>query len=879
MNWSKLTVNQVADVLKTDIVIGINGQLAKERHKKTHQLDEPSGLMRVIKIIFHQFTSPLVYLLIISALISLSIQRPHDAYFIFIVIVANATFGFFQEYKSDNALRALKKIVPDNTYVIRNSKMVEIHVSDLVVGDVVVLQEGKKVPADIRVSQSFDMEVDESMLTGESMPVAKKPDAINLPGNNSVVQSNMVFYGSKITHGHGRGIVIGVGRDVRFAGTLAKARQTTEIDSPLEKEVARLAKILLAIAAIFAVLTLIVFLTKGAELKSSLVYVVNLFVAIIPEGLPIVVTLTLAIAALRLSRNKVVTRRLSAADVLGNVDLVLTDKTGTITTGKMTARKIWAGGEYYEIVGSKNHSKIIGKNVKDAFEIARVGALANSANIAYGLKGIKKTGDSIDIALLALAHRLGITSKINKWEKIGEVPFSSRQKYMAVTAKNKDTKEMFVKGAPEKILNKSSKIIINTVEKRIVQAHRDIFNSTYKKMASDGFRVIAIAKKQFESGSINHKEIMGLTLLGIIGIEDAPRDDIKPTIVELKSAGIDIKLVTGDHSSTAYSIAREVGITDKKDFVITGKKLSGLLAARRHDVLKNARVFARMSPEDKLDLVKYYRKQGLRVAMAGDGINDAAAIKAADVGIALAGEGGEVAQQTADVVLLDNNFNVLASSLREGKTVWQNLRKVLFFLLSTNLAEFAVIFLAILLAVPSPFTAIQILWINIITDTVADEALALEPPEKGIIKNRNKHLFSNFLVRRIIVSGLWQIAMVITMYVWAMSKFSQTQAMSIAYFTLVSLQVFNLFNARSLHRSVFASGQKRNYWIYCAALLTVILLFASVYYLPLSSFLGLEKIDPKIALSILLISVSIIGVVEIDKIIASVAEARNERKR
>ena len=879
MNWSKLTVNQVADALKTDMMIGLGEQIAQARRKKTRQLDEPSGFVRVVKIIFHQFTSPLVYLLIISGLISLSIQRPHDAYFIFIVIIANATFGFFQEYKSDNALRALKKIVPDTTYVIRNSKMVETHVSDLVMGDVVVLQEGKKVPADIRVSQSFDMEVDESMLTGESMPVAKKSDAINLPGNNSVVQANMVFYGSKIAHGHGRGIVVGVGRDVRFAGTLARARKNVEIDSPLEKEVARLAKILLVIAAVFAVLTLIVFLVQGAELKSSLVYVVNLFVAIIPEGLPIVVTLTLAIAALRLSRKKVVTRRLSAADVLGNVDLVLTDKTGTITTGKMTARKIWAGGEYYEIVGSKNHSKIKGKNVKDAFEIVRVGALANSANIAYGLKGIKKTGDSIDIALLTLAHRLGITGKINKWKKIDEVPFSSRQKYMAVTAKNKDTKEMLVKGAPESILGKSSKIIINTIGKSITQSYRDEFNSAYKKMASEGYRVIALAKKTFESGSMNHKQVKGLTLLGIIGIEDAPRDDIKPTITELKNAGIDIKLVTGDHASTAYTIAREVGITGKNDFVVTGKRIGGLLAARRRDVLKNARVFARMSPENKLDLVKYYRKQGLRVAMAGDGINDAAAIKAADVGIALAGEGGEVAQQTADVVLLDNNFNILAGSLREGKTVWQNLRKVLFFLLSTNLAEFVVIFIAILLAVPSPFTAIQILWINIITDTVADEALALEPPEKGIIKNRNRHLISSFLVRRIFVSGLWQVAVIITMYIWAMSNFSQAQSMSIAYFTLVSLQVFNLFNARSLHQSIFASGQKKNYWVYCSALLTVILLFASVYYSPLSNFLGLEKIEPKIAFSILLIATSIIGVIEIDKIIASVAEARDERKR
>lgn len=872
MHWSAMSSQEVVKKLGSSQLKGLGENTAVKRRRTVKPIDKTSASVGLVRIVLHQFMSPLVYLLIVAALISISIGRVKDVYFILAIIVANAIFGSIQERKADTALKALHKIAPDKSLVVRNGDVVEIDTSLIVPGDIVVITEGTRVPADLRILSAHDLEINEASLTGESMPVHKTAEVIPMPGNRTVAQKNIAFYGSLVTQGHGRGIVIAAGADVRFAKVLHKASSQQDEKTPLENEVKVLARIVLVVAAVLALLVFIVFLTKGLSIRESFVYLISLFVAVVPEGLPIVVTLTLAVAAARMARQKVITRRLIAADILGNIDVVLTDKTGTITTGNMSVRKIWLGGMTFDVGGQKRlqlrNNEAVNKD--DMQQLLTAAVVANNAKLIYGLKNNKNVGDGVELSLLSLADRLGFSQRGGKWQRIDEVAFSSQRKVMAILAESGKNRKIFAKGAPEIVVSRASKILYKGRVVKLSQAIKDSFNAEYLKLARYGYRVIALAAKKTtaKNQKIEYNDIKDLTILGIVAIEDAARDGVAPTIAELEDAGIEIKLVTGDHASTAFSVAKSVGIAKEKDFIVTGKRLSGLLASHRNDILNNARIFARMEPEDKLELVKYYRQKGLRVAFAGDGVNDAAAIKSANVGIALAGEGGDVAQQTADIVLLDNNFNVLASGLREGRTVWQNLRKVVFFLLSTNIAEFMVIFGAVILALPSPFSAVQILWINLVTDTVADEALALEPTEQNMYRLKSRHLLSPVVARRIIVAAIWQIAVIMTFYIWALNNLGAQQASSFAFVALVIMQIFNLFNARSITESIFARGRQPNYWVWASIVLTVVLLFASLYFAPLSNFLGLVPIQAKYFIIIAMIGLSIIGVVEVDKLIS-----------
>lgn len=875
MFWATASPSEIEQRLKTDLERGLSSVVVKRRRKKVVEIGDTNKTFSLLKIILHQFTNPLVYLLLVSATVSVLIGRPKDAYFILIIVFINAIFGIIQEKKADNALKALRHIVPDKSLVVRNGKAIEANTDSIVPGDIIILSEGQKVPADARVIYGADLEVSEAALTGEAMAVPKTSSPLSLAGNETVMQKNMVFYGSSVVAGHGRAVVVAAGDKVRFASTLARASERKNEKTPLEKEVAWLAKLILIFAAGAAILVFIAFLLTTLNLKESLVYLINLFVAVVPEGLPIVATLTLAVAAFRMARKKVITRRLIAADMLGNVDLVLVDKTGTITTGKMRVRQVWANGTLYDVKGNnklrlwESEGKVA--NSKEIEELLITGVMANNSHLVYGINSKDSGGDNVEIAILNLAYKLNPSLNGRKWHRIDEVAFSSKRKLMAVLAKKDKAVEIFAKGAPELIVRKAGKILNGGKEVRLTQALRDDFNSQYLRLARNGYKVIALARKKVSASKseLSEKDLAGLTILGIFAIEDSVRQDVASTIEELEDAGIEIKLVTGDHASTAFTVAREVGIANNKDFIVKGDKIGGLLAAHRNDVLRSAKVFARMSPENKFELVEYYKKMGKSVAFAGDGVNDAVAIKSADVGIALSGEGGEVAQQTADIVLLDNNFNVLAQGLIEGRTVWQNLRKVLFFLISTNIAEFIVIFLALVLTLPSPFSAIQILWINLVTDTVADEALALEPPEKKLLRQRNRRLISPLVLRRMAVAALWQIALIMAIYFWALGNFDAAMVSSFTFVTLVSAQIFNLLNARSLSQSFFNYLETKNYWLLLAIALTVALLTASIYFPPLSGFLGLTAIAPKYFIAIVLLSTSIMGIIEIDKLLTN----------
>lgn len=884
MFWATASPSEIEQRLKTDLERGLSSVVVKRRRKKVVEIGDTNKTFSLLKIILHQFTNPLVYLLLVSATVSVLIGRPKDAYFILIIVFINAIFGIIQEKKADNALKALRHIVPDKSLVVRNGKAIEANTDSIVPGDIIILSEGQKVPADARVIYGADLEVSEAALTGEAMAVPKTSSPLSLAGNETVMQKNMVFYGSSVVAGYGRAVVVAAGNKVRFASTLAKASVYKNEKTPLEKEITHLAKILLFFAGGAAVLTFVAFLLTTLNWKESLVYLINLFVAIMPGGLPTVATLALAIVAYRMANKKVVTRRLMVADMLGNVDLVLVDKTGTVTTGKMKVRYVWTKGVLYSARGGSRLRLWRGGegvvNSQEVKEVLTAGILANNARLVYGLKSNGSVGDGLEIAMLDFAHKLNSSLGNQKWHRIDEVAFPDRNKLMAVLARKDKEAMIFAKGAPEVILRKAEKVLSEDGELKLSQARRDELNSRYLQLARDSYKVIALARKKvgLKKNSLSEKDLTGLTVLGIYAIEDSVRKDVAPTVKELESAGIEVKLVTDDHASTAFAVAHEVGIAKDRDFVVGGSRISALLATHRDDVLERAKVFARMSPENKLELVEHYKKKGKNVAFVGSDVGDVAAIKVANVGVALSGDGREATRETADVVLLDNNFNVLAQGLREGITARQNLRKVLYFLLSTNMTEFTVIFSALVLALPSPFSAIQILWINLVANTVADEALALESPEKKLLKQKSRYLLSPLVLRRVMVATLGQIALVMTIYFWALNNFDTAMVNSFTLVALVGAQIFNLLSARSLNQSFFNYIAVRNYWLLATVALIFVLLIASIYFAPLSGFLGLSAIEPKYFVAILLLSTSIMGIIEIDKLFTNCGFGENGKR-
>ena len=860
MIWSELSITQIENKLGTDAVSGLRTRAARTRLKKVRQIGEAHYIWRTLKILIHQLTSPLVFLLILSALISFIIGNLRDGYFIIGIVILNAILGFIQEYRADHALRSLGNLAPSEVKVVRDRKIIGVPIKLLVPGDVVLLDAGVVVPADIRLVLAAGMEVNESQLTGESLPAPKIAQPLKLSGDNTVIQKNMVFYGSTVEKGYGRGIVIAAGRDVRFAKLLKASERYEKSVTPLDAQIRLIGRIILAGAFGAVLIAFIAAIFQTGSVYYAMQLSVNLFVAAVPEGLPIVVTIILAVTVWRMASKKVIVRRLDAADMLGNVDLLLTDKTGTLTQGKITVQNLWSDNKLVG-AGDLNH-----RSVKNNSTINRILLAANLANSHHSIDGGQKrvTVDKVDAAFGAMARKYGFGfNQLSEWEVADEMVFDVKIRLSAVLARSQKKSFIFVKGAPEVLLRRAGNILIAGKTLEITQRLTDEYNMACKRMARRGMRVVAVAQKKIGSqNKLEDADIDRLTILGLVGMEDSPREDVAGSVEEVLKAGIDIKMVTGDMPVTAQAIAQSVAIARKNDFVVRGDDIENLLKNNPGKILK-AKVFARATPEHKVMIVKYFQGKGLSVAMIGDGVNDAAALEAANIGIAVVGESGDVARQTSDIALLDGDFTTLAEGIKHGRTAWQNIRKILFFLLSTNIAEVMIIIIALLASLPLPFSPIQILWINIITDTASDEALAFEPPEDTISKV-GKSIFNKVLTRRMLVAAAVQTVVVAGVYIWALPRYG-AKAGTIAFVILIAMQIFNLFNARSLSKTIFMWRRRHNWWLWGAAGLTTILLFASLYWMPLSELLGLTKINIGTTLSIFLLGLIIIGVVEIDK--------------
>jgi magnesium-transporting ATPase (P-type) len=835
------------------------------------------------KRLIMQFNNVLIYVLIASGVLSFFLQHYIDSAVILAVVLVNAFVGFIQEGKAEDALRAIMSMTKSQCLAIREGVLNTLDSSELVPGDIVMLQAGDRIPADIRLFFSKDFRCDESALTGEAQPVGKHLD--NLPLNAPLAErKNMAYMGTMATYGLARGIVIKTGLKTQIGEISDLVGKVELVQTPLQLQLARFAKQLTAGILVFSVLTMLLgILLYGYEMGAMFQAAIGIAVSSIPEGLPAIVTIALAIGVQNMARNNALVRRLPAVEVLGSVDVICSDKTGTLTANAMTAREVYTATSAY---------RVHGEGYKPEGAIERVGAgapifisqdscftqvcmgamLCNDAHIEHSRAQWLLHGDPTEGALMALGMKHGLTSKdlSRQWQRIDIIPFESEKRYMATLHHNLEGAiKLWVKGAPERLLDYSTHQL---VEDRI----EPIDSSHWKRITADfakrGMRVMAVAMKGFtkKPDVLSHNTVENdLVMVGLVGISDPPRPEAIDSIAACHSAGIKVKMITGDSPITAAAIGAELGLNVTR--VMTGQEIDSLTSDQLAKEVEFVDVFARTSPANKLQLVGAMQQNRHVVAMTGDGVNDAPALKKANIGVAMGQKGTDAAKEAADFVLTDDNFSTIAKAVCEGRTVYDNIVKSIVFVLPTNLAEALVIFTAIMFGRMMPITPAQILWINMITAVTLALALAFEKTESDTMlrppRPFGQGLFSKALLGRMIMVGGMGAAIVFALFAYYRSAgVSIEYARSIAVNALVMVEVFYLFNCRYLTQSIFSQEFLNGSRPMIVAVTSVMLLQAVFSYVPASQqVFGLESIKIIDWITIVFAALPVLLIVEIEK--------------
>ncbi|OQX71569.1 hypothetical protein B6D52_01095 [Candidatus Parcubacteria bacterium 4484_255] len=724
--WHNLSSSKIQQILKTS-KNGLTKKEAQKRLKKYGLNELPSQKkFSTGKIFIDQFKSPLVYILAIAAIISFALKELTDATIILAAVLINATIGFFQENKAEKTFLRLKELVHYSAKVIREKTLSIIPNNEIVPGDIIILEAGDIVPADARLIETYNLQAREAPLTGESIPSFKKINVLE-KGVNLADRENMIYFGTDITRGKGKAIVVATGHNTELGHIANLIKKTKNKKTPLQEKITSLAKSVSMILGGLCILLFVAGILRGYSFFEMLLTTVAVAVAAIPEGMAIAVTICLAIGMQKILKKKALTKKLIAAETLGSITIIATDKTGTLTEGKMTVHKIIP---YFK---------------KTAEELFNISILCNDAiieNPEDSLQEWRIKGDTTEIALLKATLQSGLDRKkvINHYPRIDEIPFDSKEMYMATlhTDSQSNKQIIFIKGAPEKILEFCQ---LNAKEKNKIKKE-------FEALTKEGFRVLATASKKTNNKKLEQREIENLSFVGLIALKDPLRPGIRETIQACQAAGIRPLIITGDHRLTAQTIALEVGLLDKNEEILEGRDLDKISDEKLKEKIKLASVFARVEPKHKIRIVKLLQMQGEVVAMTGDGINDAPAIKAADIGIAL-GSGTEVTKETADIVLLDDNFKTIFEAIKTGRNIFRNIQKVIFFLLSGSFSEFILIGGALLFGFPLPVLAAQILWINITEDTLPAMALSYEKEKRGILQEKIKKSQSKILNKEI----------------------------------------------------------------------------------------------------------------------------------
>ncbi len=810
--WHSLDVGQCTKQLETNPVHGLS-QLEAEHRLTRHgpnKLAEKKPRSAWLKFL-DQFKNVLVIVLIGAAVLAGAIGDLKDAVVILIVVVFNATLGFYQEHRAEATLAALKQMLAQHARVRRGGRVLEIRAEELVPGDLVLLEAGDRVPADGRVLASHNAEVAEAALTGESHAVGKHVEALT-PGEHALAERfNMAFMNTVVTRGRLELVVTATGMDTemgRISGLLDAAQESP---TPLQIQLDALGKRLAIIAGVVVTLIFALGILRGDPLVQTIMTSIALAVAAIPEGLPAVVTVTLAIGMHRMAKNRAIVKKLAAVETLGCTTVICSDKTGTLTLNQMTARKLFyrgrrfaVSGEGYSGEGAINTED--GGPLPDFLPLLRPAVLCADSRIRDG----QLIGDPTEGALLALAAK-GFVNQETAAEhspRIAEIPFDSAHKFMATFHHDGARVRMYLKGAPDVLLARADRFLDAAGEAPLDDAARAAFAAENAAFAGQAMRVLAVASREIPAREFDPAgDLMAwansLVLTGLVGIIDPPRPEARDAIRLCKRAGIQVKMITGDHAITAAAIARELGL---EGAVLTGAELDRIDVAELSRHIEETAVFARVAPEHKVKIVQALKARGHVVAMTGDGVNDAPALKNADIGVAMGITGTEVTKEAATMVLTDDNFATIVGAVKEGRTIYDNIVKFVRFQLSTNVGAILTVLGAQLLGLPMPFTAIHILWINIIMDGPPAMTLGLEPARPGIMleppRRADERILSPARFKRLLVYGITMAAGTLGLFYYAQAR-GEAYALTLAFTTFVLFQFFNVFNARAEHHSAF----------------------------------------------------------------------------
>ena len=795
-------------------------------------------------ILFRQFTDVLIIILFIAAAISFAIGETGDAVTIMIIVVLNGILGFVQEFKAEKAIEALQRMLSLHCKVLREGEKREIDSVELVPGDVVFLEIGDKIPADIRLVDAVNLKVDESALTGESVASLKSIKAV--PQKSALGERrSMAYMGTNVVNGYAKGIVIATGMKTEF-GMIAK--MTSEVgttQTPLQRKLAVLGKKLGVFSVSIAAMVAIIGYLMGKDMMEMFLTGISLAVAVVPEGLPAVVTITLALGVKAMVHQKALLRRLQAAEALGSANVICTDKTGTLTQNQMTVQKIWLFNGAVDVAGSgydpkghfeKEHKKINYRERKDLLELLRTGLICTHASLGREKDEWKITGEPTEASLIVAAYKAWLAPGDEKITT--EFSFNSQRKRMSVIVEEKGKHIAYVKGAPEVLLDRSGFYFDGEEVKPLDEKNRKAFEEAYRQLASSGLRTLALAKRILPKGIKLDADAVenDLVLLGVVGIIDPPRPEVKQAIQTAGTAGIDVVMITGDAPLTAMAIAREVGLDAKH--AVTGNELANMDDGLLARMIKEGALFARTTPADKMRIVRILQDNGLVTAMTGDGVNDAPALKKADIGIAMGLRGTDVAKGAADMILLDDNFASIINAVREGRRQYDNIRKFITYLLSSNIGEVIAIFVNILLGGPLILLPVQILWMNLVTDGMTAVALGLEKAEAGIMQREPRAVNESFLQPRSIFMILLLGAYIGGGTLWLFHHYlgsgmpkpqAVALAQTVAFTGIIILEKMNVFNYRSLHAPMPVIGFFSNPWVIGAWTVTVGLQVAAIY--------------------------------------------------
>ncbi len=782
-------------------------------------------------LLVRQVHNPLIYLLAGAAVLSVLVGHQVDAAVIAGVIVLNSLLGFLQEWRAEGALEALRNMAAPRARVLRGGKPTDIDASRVVPGDVLLLETGDRLTADARLLTADNLQVDESALTGESQPVAKRPGRVD-EGTPMADRQNMVWMSTNVTGGRGRAVVVETGMRTVMGKIAGEVRATGRESTPLQKRMHKLGIVLGSGGVVLAVVVFVLGLLRGHGWVEMLMYSVAVAVSAIPEGLPAVISVTLALGVRRMVGRNAIVRRLSAVETLGSTTVICSDKTGTITENQMTVRRLWADGQTFEVSGDGYRPEGELRNARgepveerpDALErLLRIGVQSSNAGIEEEEGRWTVEGNPSEGALLAVAIKAGLDiGRLREaGERLAEVPFSSDAKYMATLHADpkRDGRVAYVKGAPEKILKFCSHVLKHGRPVELDDGLRGEIGEIGRQFASEALRVMAGAYRAMprtQDGLEPSDVESGLILVGLWGMFDPPREESTQAVRDAKGAGIHPVMITGDHADTALAIARQVGITEDGP-VRTGADIEAMDKPALAEAALAGGVFARVTPAHKLKLMEALKEQGHVVAMTGDGVNDAPALKGADIGVAMGRAGTEVAKEAADMVLTDDNFATIVHAVEEGRVIYSNLRRVVYFLLTTNLGEILTLAGALAIGSDLPLTAVMILWINLVTDGACTVPLGVEPRHSDVLKhpprNPNAFIVDRPLALRMVLLMPIMAVGTLGLFWYALRNGEPAHAQTIAFTTMAAFQWFQAFNARSQYQSVFSIGVFGNRWL------------------------------------------------------------------